>query len=176
MYSTYNEEKSVVTERFTRTLKNKIYKHMQLCQKMFFYALDDIVDKYNNTYHNSIRMKPIDVKSGNYAKYNVDSNAKDAKFKISDHVRILKYKKIFAKGYAPNCFEEGFVVSKTKNTVPWAYVINDLNGEDVVGTFYDKELQKTKQEEFRIEKVINRKRNKLNVKKLICLIIPQKQI
>ena len=74
------------------------------------------------------------------------------------------YKNIFAKGYAPNWSEEIFIVSKIKNAVPWAYVISDLNGEEIIGTFYEKELQKTIQEEFRIEKVIKRKRNKLSVK------------
>ena len=74
------------------------------------------------------------------------------------------YKNIFAKGYAPNWSEEIFIVSKIKDTVPWTYVISDLNGEEIIGTFYEKELQKTIQEEFRIEKVIKRKRNKLSVK------------
>ena len=78
---------------------------------------------------------------------------KDSKFKVSDHVRISNYKNIFAKGYTTNCSEEVFVVSKNKNTVPWNYVINDLNGEEIAGNFYEKELQKTNEKEFRIEKV-----------------------
>ena len=81
-------------------------------------------------------------------------NNKDPKFKIGDHVRISKYKNIFVKGYLPNWSEEVFVISKIKNTVPWTYIINDLNGEEVIGTFYEKELQKTNQKEFRIEKVL----------------------
>ena len=88
-------------------------------------------------------MKSIDVKSGSYAEYNVDSNAKDPKFKIGDHVRVSKYRNIFAKGYAPNWSEEVFVISKIKNTVPWAFtIIMDLNDEKIVGTFYEEELQK----------------------------------
>ena len=95
-------------------------------------------------------MKPVDVTSDSYAKYNEDSNKKDPKFKVGDHVRISKYKNIFAKGYAPNCLEEVFVVSKIKNRVPWTYVVNDFTGEEITGIFYEKELQKTSQEKFRI--------------------------
>ena len=90
-------------------------------------------------------------------------NDKDFRFKVGDHIRISKYKNIFAKGYTPNWFEEIFVIKKVKNTVPWTYDINDLNGEEVIGTFYKKELQKTNQE-FRIEKVIKKKGDKVNVK------------
>ena len=76
-------------------------------------------------------------------------------------MRISKYRNIFAKGYTPNWFEEIFVIKKIKDTVPWAYVIDDLNGEEITGTFYEKELQKTDQQEFRIEKVIKKKGDKL---------------
>ena len=102
-------------------------------------------------------MKPIHVKSSSYAEYGVDSNEEDAKFQVDDHVRISKYKNIFAIGCVPNCSEEVFIISKIKNAVRWTYVINDLNGAETVGNFYEKELQKTNQEESRIEKVINRK-------------------
>ena len=125
--------------------------------------LDDTVNKHNNTVDRSIKMKPIDVTSDSYAEYNEDSNEKDPKFKVGDHVRISKYKTIFAKGYAQN-WSEVFVVSKIKNTVPWTYAISDLNGEPITGSFYGKELQKTNQERFRIEKVIKRKGEKLDVK------------
>ena len=74
-------------------------------------------------------------------------NDKDSKFKVGDHVRISKYKNIFAKGYTPSWSEEIFVIKKIKNTVPWTYVINDLNDEEIIGTLYEKELQKTNQEE-----------------------------
>ena len=86
------------------------------------------------------------------------------KFKVSDHVRISKYKNIFAKGYIPNWSEEVFMIKKVKNTVPWTYIINDLNGEEIIGTFYKKELQRTSQNEFTIEKVIKKKGDKLYVK------------
>ena len=165
MYSTYNEGNSIIAERVIRTLQNKIYKHMAAISKsVYFDVLNDIVDKYNNTYHKTIKMKPTDLKSNSFAEYNEESNEKDPKFKVGDHVRISKYKNIFAKGYTPNWSENIFVVKKVKNNVPWTYVISDLNGEEAVASFYEKELQKTNQKEFRIEKVIKRKGNKLYVK------------
>ena len=87
-----------------------------------------------------------------------ENNDKDPKFKIGDQVRISKYKNIFVKGYTPSWSEEVFVIKKVKNTVPYLYVINYLNGDEIIGTFYEKELQKTNQKEFRIEKVIKKKR------------------
>ena len=120
MYSTYNEGKSVVAERFIKTLKNKIVKHMTAVSKKFYFdVLDDIVNKNNNAVHRSIKMKAIDVTSDSYAEYNEDSSEKDSKFKVGDRVRISKSKNIFAKGYTQNWSEEVFVVSKIKNTVPW---------------------------------------------------------
>ena len=158
MYSTYNEGKSVAAERFVRTLKNKILKHMTTISKnVYIDVLNDIVNKYNNTIHKNIKMKPIDVTNDSYIEYNEDSNKKNPKFKVDDHVRISKYKNIFAKGYVPNCLEEVFIVNKIKNTVPWTYTFSDLNGEKVIGIYYVKELQKTNQKEFRIEKVLKRK-------------------
>ena len=110
-------------------------------------------------------MKPVDVKDDTYIDSVKEVNDKDPKFKVGDHVRISKYKNIFAKGYTPNWSEEVFVIKKVKNTVPWTYVINDLNGDEIIGTFYEKELQKTNQQEFRIENVIKRKGDKLeNIK------------
>ena len=106
MYSTNNEEKSVIAERTIRILKNKIYKCMtSVLKNVYIHKLDKIVNKYNNIYHRNI----------------------------------------FTKYYTPNWSEEVFVIKKVKNTVPWTHVINDLNGEEVVGTFYEKELQKTNQ-------------------------------
>ena len=106
--STHNEGKSVVAEKFIKTLKNKIYKHMALVSK------------------NNFIIKILEV------------NNKDLKFQVGDHVRISKYKNIFAKGYTPNWPEEVFVIKEVKNTVPWTYAINDLNGEQISGTFYEK--------------------------------------
>ena len=100
-----------------------------ISKNVCFDVLDDIVNKNNNTVHRTIKMKPIDVTDDSYAEYNEDLNKKDSKFKVGDHVRIWKYKNLFAKGYALNWSEEVFVLSKTKNTVPWTYVSNDINGE-----------------------------------------------
>ena len=111
-----------------------------------------------------INLKLIDVKDDTYVDTKKGVNDKDPKFEVGDRVRISKYKNIFAKGYIPNWSEEVFVVNKIKNKVPWTYVINDLNGEEIIGTFYEKELQKTNKKEFRIEKVIKRKSDKLYVK------------
>ena len=139
MYSTHNEGKSVVAERFIRTLRNKIYKYMTSVSKnVYIDKLDDIVNEYNNTYHTTIKMRPIDVKDNTYINTDKKFNDKDPKFKVGDHVRRSKYKNIFAKGYTPNWPERGFVIKKVKNTVPWTYVINDLKGEEITGTFYEK--------------------------------------
>ena len=136
MYSTFNEGKSVVAERFIKTLKNKIYKHMTAISKnVYIDVLDDIVYSYNNTVHRTIKIKPIDVTSDYYAKYSEKTNKKSPKFKVNDHVKISNYKNIFAKGYVPNWSEEVFIVSKIKNTVPWTYTTSDLNGEPITGTF-----------------------------------------
>ena len=130
MYSTHNEGKSVVAERFIKTLKNKIYKHMTAISKNVYYdVLDDIVKKYDNTWHSAIKMKPKDLKDDNFTEYVEKPNEKDPKFNVGDHVRISKYKNIFAKSYAPNWSEEIFIVDRVKNAVPWTYEINDLKGE-----------------------------------------------
>ena len=144
MYLIHNEGKSVVAERFIRTLKNKIYKYMtSISKNVYIDKLDDIVNKYNNMYHSTIKKKPVDVKDNTYTYIDFKNKVsdKDPKFKVRDHVRISKYKKIFAKGYMPN-WSEVFIIKKVKNTVPWTYAINDLNGEEITGTFYEKELQK----------------------------------
>ena len=165
MYSIHSEGKSVVADGFIRTLKTKIYKiHDFNIKNVCIDKLDDIVNECNNTYHRTIKRKPVDVKDNTYIDSNKEVNDKDPKFKVGDHVRISKYKNIFAKGYTPNWSEEVFVIKKVKNTVPWTYVINDLNSDEIIGTFYEKELQKTNQQEFRIEKVIKRKGDKLYVK------------
>ena len=164
MYSIYNEGKSVVAERFIGTLKNKIFKHVTAISKnVYFDVLDDIVDKYKNTVCRTIKMKPVEVTDYYYTEYNKIANKKNPKFKAGDHVRISKYKNIFAKGYTPNWSEEVFFLNKIKNTVPWTYAISELNGEEITGSFYEKELQKTNQE-FRIEKILKRKGDKLYVK------------
>ena len=118
-----------------------------LLKNAYIDKLDDIMSEYNNTYHRTIKMKPVDVKDNTY----IDSmelsrsNDKDPKFKVGDSVRINKYKNILTKRYTSNRSEKVFMIKKVKNTVPWTYVVNDLNGDMIIGTFYEKELQKTNQ-------------------------------
>ena len=137
MYSTHNEGKSVITERFIRTLKNKIYKYMtSISKNVYIDKLDDIVNKYNRRYHSAVKMKPVDVKSSTYINSSKEINDKDPTFIVGDIVRISKCKNIFA------------IFSKLK----------------IVGTFYEKELQKTNQKEFKVEMALKRKGGKLYVK------------
>ena len=134
MYSTHYQQKSVVAE---------IYKYMTSVSKnLDIDKSNDVVYKYNSTCHSTIKMKPIDVKSNTYIDSSKEINGKNPKLKVGDNVKLSKYKSVFAKGYTRNWSEEVFVIKKVKNTVPWTYVINDLNGEEIIGTFYAKELQK----------------------------------
>ena len=145
MYSTFNEGKSAVVERFIRTLKNKLYKHMTAINKNVYYDVsDDVVNEYNNTKNNTIKMKPKDVKNDNNRVYIDEHNEKSTRFNVDDRVRISTFKNIFAKGYTPNWSREIFVINKISDTVPWTYSLKDLNGEEILGSFYDRELQKTK--------------------------------
>ena len=144
--------KSVIAERFIRTLKNKLYKHMTATGKNVYYdVLDDLVNKYNNTKHSTIKIKPTDVKdttkssslerNNNKRVYIDENNEKDNRFKVGDRVRISKFKNIFAKGYTrPNWSTEIFIVDKINDTVPYTYNLKDLNDEEIIGSFYDREL------------------------------------
>ena len=144
MYSTYNEGKSVVAESVIRTLKNKLYKRVTATGKNVYYdVLDDVVNKYNNTKHSTIKIKPIDVGENNKRVYIDEHNEKDSRFKVGDRVRISRYKNIFAKGYTPNWSKEIFIVDKINDTVPYTYNLKDLNDEEIIGSFFDKELQKS---------------------------------
>ena len=161
IYSIHNEGKFVVAERFIRTFKNKFYKCMtSISKNVYIDKLDDIVNKYNNTYNSTIKIKPVDVKSSTYFDSSKEINDKNPKFKIDDNVRISEHKNVFAKVYTPNWSEEVFVIKKVKNTVLWTYIINDLNGQEIVRMFYENKLQKINQKEFRVEKVIKRKGDK----------------
>ena len=99
MYSTFNEGESAVADRFIRTLKNNIFKHMTAFPKnVYFDVLNGIVNKYNNTIHRTIKMKPIDFTDDSFAEYNEESNKRNPEFEVGDHVKVSKYKNIFAKG------------------------------------------------------------------------------
>ena len=134
MYSRHNEGKSIVAEKYIRTLKNKMYKYItSISKNVYIDQLDDIVYTYNNTYHNPIKMKSADVKPKTYINSSKEINEdQDPKFKIDSIFRIGKYKTIFEKGYVPNWSQKVFVIEKVKNTAPWTYIISGLKGELVV--------------------------------------------
>ena len=128
MYSTHNEEISAVTEMFIRTLKNKMYKYMSpVLKNVYIDKLDDIVNECNNTYHNTLKMKPVNVNASIYIEFNKENIKEGPKLKIGDIVKISEYQSIFTKGYVPKCSYEVCLIKKAKNTVPWTYVISDLN-------------------------------------------------
>ena len=112
-------------------------------KNVYYDVLYDVVNEYNNTKHITIKMKPIDVKN-NKRVYIDEHNEKDNRFKVGDRVRISKFKNIFAEGYTPNWSTEIFIVDKVNDTVPYTYNLKDSNDEEIVGSFYDRELQKTK--------------------------------
>ena len=126
MYSTFNEGKSVVAERFIRTLKNKLYKHMTAINRnVYCDVLDDVVNEYNTTKHNTIKIKPKDIKNDNNRVYIDEHNKKSTRFNVGDRVRISKFKNIFAKGYTSNWSKEIFIVNKINDTVPWTYSLKN---------------------------------------------------
>lgn len=172
IYSTENEEKSCVIERWNRTMKEKMFKYFSAnSTRKYIDIIDALVDQYNNTKHSSIKMTPVEASLKKNETtvwrnlYGVGTISSDSpKFSIGDRVRISKKKKTFEKGYTPRWTEEVFTVVKIQYTNPITYKIADYNGEEIRGTFYQQELQKTNQEVFRIEKVIQKRGNKSLVK------------
>ena len=166
LYHTQNEEKSSVVERWNRTIKNKMWKMFSANNNTVYWdKLDKLVDDYNNRKHSSIKMSPSEVSKKENEKQVLTNLYEDEiflkpekpKFSIGDKVRISKYKRrVFDKGYTPNWTEEVFVVDKVVLTKPVTYNVVDILGEKVEGSFYEKELQKAKQQTFRIEKVVKR--------------------
>ena len=141
MYATHNEGQSVVAERYMRTLKNKICRYItSISKNAYIDKLDDIANKYNTTYHSTIKLKSLDVKSRTYIDSSKEINNKDPKFKIDGVARISKYKNIFEKDYVPNWSEEVYLIKRVKNTCPWTYVISDPKGEEIFETFSEKQL------------------------------------
>ena len=172
LYSTENEEKSCVIERWNRSMKEKMFKYFSAnSTRKYIDVLDRLVDIYNNTKHSSIKTTPIEASKKVNEKIvwmnlngNETINQIKPKFAVGDKVRITKKKKTFEKGYTPRWTEEVFTVSQVQYTDPPTYKITDYNGEEIQGTFYEQELQKTSQEIFRIEKVIRKRGNKSLVK------------
>ena len=173
LYSTENEEKSCVVERWNRTMKEKMFKYFTAnSTRKYLDVLNDIVDLYNNTKHSTIKMTPViasDVKNKNTVFANlygdqVYHRLDKPKLAIGDRVRITKKKGSFEKGYTPRWTEEVFTVSQIQYTAPITYRIRDDSGEEIQGTFYEQELQKTTQEIYRIEKLIRKRGNRSLVK------------
>ena len=133
-------------------------------KNVYIDKLDDIVNKYNNTYHSTIKMKTVDVKSNTYIDSSKEINDKDPKFKISDFVRISKYKNIFANVFTLNCSEEVFVIKKVKKLCQGHMLLMIFMEKNFFERFTKKNCKKTNQKEFRVEKVIKRKDDKLCVK------------
>ena len=172
LYSTENEEKSCVIERWNRTMKERMFKYFTAnSTRRFIDVLDKMVNIYNNTRHSSIKMSPskasmkvnekvvwMNLYGGLYPEPD------KPKFSVGDKVRITKKKNIFEKAYTPKWTEELFTISHIQYTDPVTYKITDYNGEEIQGTFYQEELQKTNQEIYRIEKVIRRRGSKSFVK------------
>ena len=174
MYSTFNEGKAVVIERFNRTLKNKMYKYFtanNTCK--YVDVLPDVIYEYNNHKHSTINMTPTEASMKYNEKviqndvYSIhDKTIYKSKFMVEDRVRISKYKRtLFDKGYTPNWSEEVFVIVGIQHTNPTTYIIKDYNNEIIEGSFYENELKKTDQDFYRIDKVI-----KKDYKKKLALV------
>ena len=173
LYSTENEEKSSVVERWIRTMKEKMCKYFtDNNTNVYIDILPDLVKDYNNTKHSSIKMTPVEASEKeneltvwrNLYPNRLDILDTNPKFSVGDKVRVSKKKTLFEKGYTTRWTEEIFTITKIKRTSPITYKIADLNGEEIDGTFYEPELQKTSQQLFRIEKVIEKGKNKSLVK------------
>ena len=179
LYSTENEEKSSVVERWNRTMKEKMWKYFSAnSTHVYIDILDQLVNQYNNTRHSSIKMTPVEAskkKNENKVWRNLYPDVTDirssdtkqetlSKYYVGDKVRITKKKATFEKGYIPRWTEEVFTISQVQYTTPITYKITDYNGEEIQGTFYEQELQKTKQEIFRVEKVIKKGKTKSLIK------------
>lgn len=149
-YSTYGEHKSAVVERFNRTLKTIMWKRFTAENtRNWIDMLDKLLSQYNNKKHSAIKMTPTEA-----------SYAGKQKFKVGNQVRISRIKGLFEKGYLPNWSEELYTVYEVRKTTPTTYILKDMNGEIIAGGFYTEELQKSKQEVFRIEKIV--RKNKIN--------------
>ena len=173
LYSTENEEKSSVVERWIRTMKERMWKYFtDNNTNRYVDVLPDLVKGYNNTRHSSIKMTPVEASQKKnelevwrtlYPDH-LERRDINPEFSVGDKVRISKKKKTFEKGYTTRWTEEIFTIVEVKRTSPVTYKIADLNGEEIKGSFYEPELQKTSQQLFRIEKVIKRGKKKSLVK------------
>ena len=173
LYSTENEEKSSIVERWIRTMKDKMWKYFTDNNTYnYMGALPDLLEDYNNTVHSSTKFSPVDASKEeneltvwrNLYPDRFKRNKLTPKFSVGDEVRIIKKKKVFEKGYTTRWTEEIFTITEIQNTNPITYKLADLQGEEIKGTFYEPELQKTEQQIYRIEKIIKKEKNKSLVK------------
>ena len=173
LYTTENEEKSSIVERWIRTMKEKMFKYFTDNNTYnYIDVLPDLVEDYNNTVHSSTKLTPTDAsKEENELKVwrnlypdRYKTSRLNPKFSVGDEVRITKKKKVFEKGYTTRWTEEIFTIKEIRETDPITYKLEDLQGEEIKGIFYEPELQKTEQQVFRIEKVIEKEKDKSFVK------------
>ena len=167
-YSTHGEHKSAIAEQFNRTLKERMWHHFTAENtRNWIVVLDELLSKYNNSYHNTIKMRPIDaskkVRSSEVWNNIADTSAfmkrkKKGTFKVGDTVRISRIKGIFEHGFLPNWSEQVYKIHAINNSSPITYILKDLQDEIIDGSFYTEELQKTSQEVYRIEKVLRKKK------------------
>ena len=163
-YNTFNEGKAVVVERFNRTIKSRMWKFFSANNTYrYIDVLDELIRQYNNSRHRSIKMNPVEAskktnepKTWNNLYGDRTMKIRQPRFKVGDKVRITKRKATFEKGYTPNWTEEVFGIKEIQNSKPVTYKLVDWNGDEIDGSFYEQELQKTSQDVFRIEKVIRR--------------------
>ena len=168
MYSTHNEGKAVVIERFNRTLKSRMWRHFTAQSKhVYIDALPKLLSQYNNTVHRSIGMNPTEASQNAREPFVQRPSVHVAprpKFEVADQVRVTVNKRHFERGYTPNWTEEVFVVHDVQRTTPVTYRVHDLMDEPIDGTFYEQQLQKTSQTKFRIDKVLRKRRGQALVK------------
>ena len=168
LYSTENEEKSSVCERWNKTIKTKMWKQFGIQGNTHYLdILPKILEQCSNTKHGSIKMTPVEAskkRNEGIVYFNLHGNTEPSskpKFKVGDKVRISKCKrKVFDKGYTPNWTEEVFIIDKIQYTSPITFKLKDLHGEEIEGSFYNPELSKAKEDVFRIEKIIRRNHKK----------------
>ena len=173
LYATENEEKSSIAERWIRTMKEKMFKYFTDNNTYnYIDALPELVEDYNNTVHSSTKLTPTDAsKEENELKVwrnlypdRYKTSRLNPKFSVGDEVRITKKKKVFEKGYTTRWTEEIFTIKEIRETNPITYKLEDLQGEEIEGTFYEPELQKTEQQIYRIEKIIKKEKGRSFVK------------
>ena len=167
-YSTHGEHKSAIAERFNRTLKDRMWRRFTADNtRNWIDMLDDLVSKYNTSYHNTIRMRPVDASKKKQNETEVWENLfrnddktskKSTKFKVGDTLRISRIKGIFEHGFLPNWSEQVYKIESINNSESVTYVLKDLQDEIIEGSFHAEELQKTSQEIYRIEKVLRKKK------------------